>query len=125
MATDRFEKVTSLETGDRIRIQFVGDDPVETGGIEFPNPWETTVVSVHEETKDPRQGDDVRHMEFHRTARVEPPDGVIAPDRVAFETAHRMDQDNKLSLVYRQLIEDSPGHYTLHPLGFEEIGVLD
>lgn len=124
MASDRFNTVNDLETGDKIRISFSGNDPVEVGGVEFPNPWEATVGGITEDRKDPREGDDVRHVEFHRTVRLASPDGVSAPDRVEFKTAHRMEQDNTLNLTYKELIEDSPGHYRHHSLGFEDIEVI-
>ena len=100
MATDRFQRINDLESGDRIRIHLTGDGPVEAGGVAFPNPWETTVGSVHEERKDPRKGDEVRHIEFHRTVRLDPPDEIVPPDRVVLKTAHRMDQENTLQLTF-------------------------
>jgi len=124
MASDRFKTVNDLETGDEIRVSFSGSDPVQVGEVEFPNPWETTVGSINEEQKDPRRGDDVRHVEFHRTVRLESPDDVSAPDRVEFKTAHRMEQENTLNLTYKELIEDSPDHYRHHGLGFDDIEVI-
>jgi hypothetical protein len=125
MATDRFQRINDLESGDRIRIHLTGDGPVEAGGVTFPNPWETTVGSVHEERKDPRKGDEVRHIEFYRTVRLDAPDEIVPPDRVVLKTAHRMEQENTLQMTFKQLIEDSPGHYTLHALGLKDLEVLE
>lgn len=126
MASDKYELLTDLEMNDTVRVTFPADDHYKVEDIVFPNPWETSVSFITEDTKDPREGDDVKHIEFHRTIGLAKPADAKSQDRIQLSTQMKMEEGSSTSSVYKKHHQSEDGNfYTLHPFGYESIERID
>jgi len=127
MGSDRYDFLTELETDDFVQITFsTDDDYYRVENVEFPNPWKTDIAFIREETKDPREGDDVRHIEFHRTVELSNPNDAESHDKIHLTTKTTMEDGSSTGCVYKKYNQSEDGDfYTLHPFDYESIELIE
>ena len=128
MSSDRFDKLDILEMGDSIKISFSGDDPIDVNGVPLANPLETNVGIVTKRRLDEKDGHDVDGVVTKKEIHLDIPDNDDVHGEYVIETERPMVGENRVSPIEaREYFEGRPGDgkYSIHPIGFEDIEVLD
>lgn len=128
MSSDKFEKVNDLEIGDEVTIHLPGDSSTVVNGAAIENPLETTVEYISKRRLDEKEGHDVDGIVAKKVIHLEITDRDKIHDEYVIITERPMVGENSVSPIEaREYFEGRPGDgkYTIHPIGFEDIEVVD